>query len=158
MVGVDPAWPPPPSTVNGPFFPLLDVLQGILSILFAVAVLPARLVDAVAACPATAGLGSSGRSLVVLDELADVVDLGDDLDEVTERGDGPLTGGEGEEEAEKGEMVDGGNMMGWRGQYKSAVCEEGDVVKGRTVIMMVQDTQEMCARRKGAQHHQRRAV
>ena len=98
--------------MNGPFLPLLEVLQGIFSILFAVAVRPARLVDAVAACPATAGLGSSGRNLVVLDELAEVVDFGDDLEEVVERGDGPFTGGDGEEEAEKGDIVDGGNMMG----------------------------------------------
>ena len=113
MTGLAPVLPPPLSTVKGPFFPLLEVLHGILSILFAVAVLAARLVEAVAACPAVGGLGNSGRNLAVLDDPLDVIDLGDDFDEVVDRGDGPLTGGEGEEEAEKGEMVDGGNMMGY---------------------------------------------
>ena len=43
-----------------------------------------------------AGLGRSGRSLVFPVVLFDVVDFGDDLDDVVERGDGPLTGGDGE--------------------------------------------------------------
>jgi len=112
VIGLVPALlPPPPSTVNGPFFPLDVVLHGSLSILAlrfatggaAVLVPPPAL--------AAGGLGSNGLSLVVLDELADVVERGDDLDEVVDRGDGPLTGGDGDA-LDNGDMVDEGNMLG----------------------------------------------
>lgn len=47
----------------------------------------------------------------MLVELTEVVDLGDDLEDVVECGEGPVTGGEGEDVAEKGETVEDG-MLG----------------------------------------------
>ena len=116
-IGLVAALPPPESTVNGPFLPV-DVVLGSFSMLgFLLALGPVVLeVDTLEgpAPPAAAagGLGSNGRSFVVPDVLLEVVDRGDDFDEVVERGDGPLTGGEGEEVDEKGVMVDGGGMGG----------------------------------------------
>jgi hypothetical protein len=92
--------------VNGPFFPLLDVLHGILSILDPAPVpvpLPVDFAEAVppGAVPAGdclpsrgAGRGKIGLSFVVA-VLVDDVDAGDDFEEVFDRGEGPLTSGEG---------------------------------------------------------------
>jgi hypothetical protein len=85
-------FPPPESTVNGPFLPP-EVRHGSLSIF------PEALATGLAVCSRGApaglvGFGKMGRSLVgpVLTEL---VDVGEDLEEVVERGDGPAKGGEG---------------------------------------------------------------
>lgn len=85
-------FPPPESTVNGPFLPP-EVRHGSLSIF------PEALATGLAVCSRGApaglvGFGRMGRSLVgpVLTEL---VDVGEDLEEVVERGDGPAKGGEG---------------------------------------------------------------
>jgi hypothetical protein len=86
-------FPPPESTVNGPFLPPEEVRHGSLSIF------PEALATGLAVCSRGApaglvGFGKMGRSFVgpVLTEL---VDVGEDLEEVVERGDGPATGGEG---------------------------------------------------------------
>lgn len=99
--------PPPESTVNGPFLPV-DVVLGNLSILACLFALdgPAREFDEPAPT-AAGGLGSNGRNLVVPDVLVEVVDLGEDLDEVVDLGDGPFTGGEGEE-VDEGVMLEKG--------------------------------------------------
>lgn len=96
---------PPPSTVKGPFLPLLDVRHCGFSILpgpFAAAAALtacwcawcAAVSLATAADTGAAGRGRSGLSLtpVELDAVeppTDDVDRGDDLDEVVESGEGP---------------------------------------------------------------------
>lgn len=93
--------------MNGPFLPLDVVLQGSLSILapvldpepdplpplLAEVVLPGVVPDG--DFPSRgAGRGKIGLSFVVA-VLADDVDAGEDFDEVFDRGEGPLTSGEG---------------------------------------------------------------
>jgi hypothetical protein len=93
VLPLDPALPPPESTVNGPVFPLDEVRQGSLSI-FADCKLP---LPAGLRCVSreAAGLGRRGRSLVVVDD--EVVEDGDDFEEAVERGEGPVNGGDGVE-------------------------------------------------------------
>lgn len=64
----------------------------------------------------------------MLFELTEVVDLGDDFDDVVEWGEGPVTGGDGEEEVvENGEAVEEG-MLGCR--YRRTNVSVLEVSKG----------------------------
>lgn len=107
----DGCFPPPPlSTVNGPFLLPAPVLHGNLSILFAAAELRGGSLGGAGAIGravlAPVGRGKSGRSFEPLVVEVDVLDCGDDLDEVADLGDGPVTGGEGDEvDAAEGEIL-----------------------------------------------------
>jgi hypothetical protein len=108
--------PPPESTVNGPFLPPDVVRQGSLSIFPDALATPG-----LTSCSRGAGLGRIGRSLLVV--LAELVEVGDDFDEVVERGDGPAKGGEGV----FCEMVAAAGVMGLQRVSES----EGVAIKGR---------------------------
>lgn len=56
---------------------------------------PALLLPPAVAVDPGAGLGKIGRSFDPVVVLVELVDCGEDLDEVVERGEGPVTGGEG---------------------------------------------------------------
>lgn len=69
--------------MNGPFFPLVPVLQATFSI-FAGFNPATKAEEGAALEEGPPGFGRSGRSLDVLLVAVDVIDLGDDLDEVVE--------------------------------------------------------------------------
>jgi len=79
-------WPPPASTVKGPFLAPPKVFRS--------SIVPGTLGVATGLAESRGtGLGRSGRSLLGL--LEDVVEEGEDLDDVFERGEGPLRVGDG---------------------------------------------------------------
>lgn len=85
--------------MNGPFFPPDVVRHGSLSILAAASCcLVAVLTGRVDGSRGAVGFGRSGRSLEeVPPVLVEAVDTGDDFEDVTDLGDGPITGGDGVE-------------------------------------------------------------